>query len=573
MGSIFQMPYDGVLEVQHRRLRKKQGLEWMFSKVSGNAWDFDNGWITGKDDMSVFWRMGSYYSTSGLGIQRFESIEPDMSSVYAGTWCKHEAFQSEADYDPEGGTPPPVGAYEFIPALMPTEGHGRYIESPMYVPTTNELWYVSNSLGAVGESHFMTGLSISNKYAQIMRCNADQPVQNSVSVHSEFTNYYGSTFSGTAYDSVAYRLQYDHFRDCVWAYTRNNDVNDNTPPEWLGNVRNSGYLGLLKFSTSGVLLDTIKFIEWTDVGHSSGYTGPSPALPCLPTHFTIGHDGLFWYCQYQDFTQWTLNSYNPDTGVTTSHPGAWASTAPAFMPDGRLLLTRAASTYIEQWILYDPVSQTEELLVKPGGYNSATSNRFMAACWTSRDMTREFPGILVTENLDHYYQLMPGHFGLTVTSADFTRFDKPWTTTDTPIYDTEEDTIYTSTYGPFKVGDKIRFGLLLQREGGTTDAPAAIDLAISRKGNIRYVVDGENNDAYWEYDEETGIITIKWAGYPFETLGGIVRTAAETVVTLTSTEQEIVPGSRGGCPSRVQGLSLQDRSPFVGNSHLSGDKD
>lgn len=597
MGSVLQMPADGVLQVRHRRLGPKYGVEYGISKLGGSRWDFNNGWVAAKPDMSTYWIMYSADPPNPrlTGIYRYNELYYDNFPAYGETWVYYAVSNNG------------VFGSEMIPAVDNQPDSYSYVACPTYCPSTNELWWIATSLGVVDGQ---PGLADGN--AQILRGPADGAAADSVEVFTEPMVTYNNVFSGSNTDWCVLWLKYDHVRDCMWAWITNNDVTFVGTPN-VPNTRNGGYVGLLKFSTDGTLLDTIQFTSWADQLWGDDETaGQGHWDVGLQRWFTVGHDGLFWYTtRYQEDSvhgvsngvEWPaddggnlmrLMSYNPDTNTHTLYSPelAWEAEAPGFLLDGRLILTRAISSFSEDFIIYDPSTGEEENIGLPSGLPTGSSARF-SQFWTSSDLDAEFPGILVGEHEGGVYRLLPGHYGLTVTSAD-TDFEKPWLTTDTPIYDTVEGEVHEATYGPFREGDHVRLGLLLQREAGGQLEPAAADLAISRRtaGVLDFSVDGESKSAYWEWDEEAGEITILWAG--LEEFGFVVRDAAETVISLEAggidtdppaqildnivrviTLEEVVPigvvepgpleadGDNDGCPDDSQGLPFADNPPFV----------
>lgn len=597
MGSVLQMPADGVLQVRHRRLKPKYGIEYGVPLGSDGWTSFNNGWITGKPDMSTFWIMDSADPPNPRlsGIYRVETPYFDNAWAYGETWVFIHASNNG------------VGGSEVVPAVLNEPAFDRNVACPMYCPSTNELWWIATSLGTADG-----GYSVANGYAQILKGPADGPVQDSTLVWSDFNTTYNNIFSGGNVDYTLLKLQYDHVRDCMWAWIFNNDVTFIPPDvQTVSSVRNGGYVGLLKFSPGGSLLDTIVFDTWSGLLYGDDHGVPWDVG--LQQYFTVGHDGLFWYTSwYQDddpAVEWPadsegnqarLMSYNPDTNTHTVHSPdkAWLAEAPGFV-DGRLLLTRdVGSNLTEDFILYDPATGEEESLGFPGGLNDGSSSRRIRSFWTSSDQSTEFPGIIAIDvqgggSANAFFRLLPGHYGLTVTSADID-FERPWLTTDTPIYDTDEGEVHEATYGPFREGDHVRLGLLLQREASGQDEPAAADLAISRRNNSvsDFCVDGETDSAYWVWDEESGEITILWSGY--ETFGFQPYDAAETIISLdartidtavpaqildnivrVTTLEEVVPipvvspgpmeadGGNDGCPDDSQGLPFGDDPPFV----------
>ncbi len=593
------MPADGYLEVAHRRLRPKRGIEYLVSKGNNNWDDFNNGVMTGNPDMSTFWTMSSHDPPKGTGIFRWGNPYHDYQWVYEETWVSHNV-----------STDGLLGS-DVIPALPATPDNYLYVACPTYVPTTNELWWIATALGVADGQP-----GVGSDYACILKGDADSPAANSTLVFSEEMVSYSNILSGGNRGWCCLRLEYDHVRDCVWVFISNNDVTfAGDGSHTVSNARNGGYVALRKYSTGGMMLSEEVFNTWT--GLLWGDDDPQ-TWHGLNQFFTVGNDGLLWCTTTTNLSGTALPvddvgngryllSYNPETSTHTLYSDALPSVTqmPGFMPDGRLLMTRRHGAFntLTHFVLFDPGGAEEELLEAEIVDGQAGSGGELSRFWTSPDRDKEFPDIFVIQRQSSgssgsVWQFKPGYYGLTVTSADI-EFDKPWETTDTPIWDTDDGVTYTSTYGPFREGDHIRFGLLLEKEAAGQTTPAAADLAITtaRTFFMPLVVNGEGLNAYWVWPDG-GDITINWCSWndglryygaaetvisldadaavgvepPAEILDNIVRIiAVEEVVPITAVHEPLEASGEGdGCPDDTIGFSFFDTVPIVAGSDESG---
>jgi hypothetical protein len=598
-GSSIQMPQAGYLSVQHSRLVENFGAEQAVFKTSWGRNQFTGkDTIAGKPDLSTFWlssgvpSLDTGLSGANTGIVRFTNPYDDQQLVFDSMWCNVYASS-----DGSNNT-------EMIPALEANPGNYASIFNPIYVPTTNELWFMaSDHTGGI----FVGDMDNSIVATEILKVDADSQPGDAVNVDSNPNNYYYNIiFGGSISDYFQCNLKYDHVRDCIWSYTRNNDVSF-IGDQQLDNAYSTGYVSLRKFSTGGALLSETMLQTWSLLSwnENTSCDGGYPVLFGLQPRFSVGDDGLLWYttdqgAEYPDAIYGTqpgtpfggydpdgnqmrmLRSYNPDTGEYTSYPNHWWSNeCPGFLKDGRLLMWKAEATGAGMFVAFDPATNTATNIGKPGILSTQSGGYFYpqySTIFTGNDF--DYNGIFISDNSQSYYQLIPGGFGLTVTSADFTTFDRPWETTPTPIHDTVYGQVHEATYGPFKKGDHVRVGLLLNRD------PAQSDLCMTRTlVYVSYVVNGETRGAWWDYDD-VDTMTISWG----QTDDSNITEVAETVISFSPAESievidpeivdttirivtldEVVPirydqealplPDTSGCPNDNEGLSFRSNIP------------